>query len=128
MKMEQRKFRIGELARIINVKRFVIRFWEKEFSVNTERSDGKQRFYTQKDILLFTHIKSLLYERGFTIAGAKQEIKNFNASQTSSLEHTATTYTPSTVSKTKKHPSQNDFSQKLASLQKKLTQLRQLLS
>lgn len=75
MKMRKKTFRIGELAKKLSIERFVIRFWEKEFQVNTTRSCGGQRFYTEDTYLLFMKIKELLYQRGFTIAGAKQEIK-----------------------------------------------------
>jgi DNA-binding transcriptional MerR regulator len=74
MKMQKRQFRIGELAKQLSVERFVIRFWEKEFEVRTRRSNGGQRCYTQEDVDKFTLIKELLYNRGFTIAGAKQQI------------------------------------------------------
>jgi DNA-binding transcriptional MerR regulator len=73
--MQKRQFRIGELAKQLNVEKFVIRFWEKEFEVKTIRSTGGQRFYSMKDIEKFKHIKKLLYDQGFTIAGAKQQLK-----------------------------------------------------
>ena len=44
MKMERRKFRIGELAHKVGVEQFVIRFWEKEFDIKSKRSNGGQRF------------------------------------------------------------------------------------
>lgn len=75
MKMQKRQFRIGELAQSLNVEKFVIRFWEKEFNVSTTRSQGGQRFYDPQDVETFKHIKSLLYDQGFTIAGAKQHLK-----------------------------------------------------
>lgn len=75
MKIERRKFRIGELANRLNVERFVIRFWEKEFDVKTDRSEGSQRFYDEQALKMFTAIKSLLYEEGYTIAGAKKQLK-----------------------------------------------------
>ena len=46
MKMEKRKFRIGELARQLSIEKFVVRFWEKEFNLESDRSEGGQRFYT----------------------------------------------------------------------------------
>jgi len=70
--MQKIQFRIGELAKQLAVEKFVIRFWEKEFNVTTNRSRGGQRFYTQDDLDQFMKIKSLLYEQGFTIAGAKK--------------------------------------------------------
>ncbi|HTM06535.1 MAG TPA: MerR family transcriptional regulator [Patescibacteria group bacterium] len=76
MKMQKRTFRIGELAKHLSLERFVIRFWEKEFALKTHRSHGGQRFYTEDDVRTFSCIKDLLYNRGFTILGAKQQIKS----------------------------------------------------
>ncbi len=75
MKMQKKQFRIGELAKTLNIERFVIRFWEKEFNVKGNRSHGGQRFYEEKDLQKFQSIKKLLYEQGFTIAGAKKQFK-----------------------------------------------------
>jgi DNA-binding transcriptional MerR regulator len=72
--MQKRKFRIGEFAKTLNVERFVIRFWEKEFNLKTDRSHGGQRFYSEDDLATFTEIKELLYKKGFTIAGAKKQM------------------------------------------------------
>ncbi len=75
MKMQKRQFRIGELAAHLGVERFVVRFWEKEFKLNSDRSLGGQRFYSENDLILFQRIKELLYEKGFTISGAKKQLK-----------------------------------------------------
>src|SRR5438105_13996516 len=75
MKMQKRKFRIGELAQKLELERFVVRFWEKEFSIKTKRSQGSQRFYDENDLRKFELIKQLLYEEGFTIIGAKKKLK-----------------------------------------------------
>jgi len=72
--MQKKQFRIGQLAKQLNLERFVIRFWEKEFHIKSTRSPGGQRFYTQEDVNLFTKIKTLLYNEGFTIAGAKKHL------------------------------------------------------
>ncbi|QQR48736.1 MerR family transcriptional regulator [bacterium] len=72
--MKRRQFRIGDLARELSVKKYVIRFWEKEFELKSDRSDGGQRFYTEEDLNIFQHIKNLLYHEGFTIAGAKKQL------------------------------------------------------
>lgn len=88
--MQKRQFRIGELAKILAVERFVIRFWEKEFSLKGTRSQGGQRFYTQKDLATFSTIKKLLYEQGFTIQGARKKLKdtdNMLASHKTSFEN-----------------------------------------
>ena len=76
MRMEKRKFRIGQLASHLEVELFVIRFWEKEFSIKARRSSGGQRFYDEQDLIKFQTIKELLYEKKFTIAGAKQILKS----------------------------------------------------
>ena len=72
--MTRRQFRIGDLARELKVKKFVIRFWEKEFNLKSDRSQGGQRFYTDEDLNIFLTIKDLLYNQGFTIAGAKKQL------------------------------------------------------
>lgn len=74
MRMQKRQFRIGEFAKHLNIERFVVRFWEKEFNLKTDRSLGGQRFYSEEDLDMFKQIKELLYNKGFTIAGAKQQI------------------------------------------------------
>lgn len=72
--MAKKKFRIGELAKELQVKKFVIRFWEKEFGLKSDRSQGGQRYYTQDDFKAFNTIKHLLYKQGYTIAGAKSQL------------------------------------------------------
>lgn len=76
MRMQKRQFRIGELAKHLDIEKFVIRFWEKEFELTTTRSNGGQRFYSEDDLQTFKEIKSLLYEQGFTIAGAKKQLRD----------------------------------------------------
>jgi len=73
--MQKKQFRIGHLAKQLKLERFVIRFWEKEFNIKSTRSPGGQRFYTQEDVNLFYKIKTLLYDKGFTIAGAKKHLE-----------------------------------------------------
>ncbi len=72
--MSKRKFRIGDLAQELKIKKYIIRFWEKEFDLKSDRSDGGQRFYTEDDLALFTKIKQLLYLEGYTIAGARKQL------------------------------------------------------
>lgn len=75
MREEKKSFRIGELAQAIGVEKFVIRFWEKEFNIKGDRSEGGQRFYTNRDLSEFKTIKTLLYEEKFTISGAKKYLQ-----------------------------------------------------
>ncbi|MGC2310618.1 MAG: MerR family transcriptional regulator [Candidatus Babeliaceae bacterium] len=131
MKMEKRKFRIGELAKFLSVDRFVIRFWEKAFGIKASRSDGGQRCYHEKDIRKFEAIKDLLYTKGYTIAGAKKALKkdkDFNQ-QLLSTPHNIiashiTTMEPETFTSSK-IPS--ELSQQIMELQKKLRKLQELL-
>ena len=118
MKMERRKFRIGELSTKIGVEQFVIRFWEKEFDIESKRSNGGQRFYDEKDYKRFKKIKELLYEKKFTIAGAKEELKNINYS-TETIEDTVNN------EKTKFIPGK--IAKQIIDLQNQLIKLRELL-
>lgn len=68
-------YRIGELSQMLGLKPYVIRYWEQEFGLIPKRGLGYQRQYTDEDLKLFQEIKRLLYEEGYTIAGAKKKIK-----------------------------------------------------
>lgn len=68
-------YRIGEVAKITRVKPYVLRFWETEFKMMAPpKSRSKQRMYRRKDIETILQIKELLYERGFTIKGARKRL------------------------------------------------------
>jgi len=84
--MSKKKFRIGELAKELQVKKFVIRFWEKEFALTSDRSQGGQRYYTEKDFRAFHTIKDLLYQQGYTISGAKTKLQDVLTQKKNSLE------------------------------------------
>lgn len=65
-------FRIGDVSRLAGVKQHVLRFWESEFpSLNPKKSGTNQRLYRRKDVELVLEIKHLLYEKRFTIEGAR---------------------------------------------------------
>jgi DNA-binding transcriptional MerR regulator len=70
-------YRIGEVSRITGLKQHVLRYWESEFKVIKPHKGGSlQRLYRRKDLDLILKIKKLLYEEGFTIAGAKKKIRD----------------------------------------------------
>lgn len=74
---EKLYYRIGEVSRITGLKPHVLRYWESEFRVIKPHKEGSfQRLYRRKDLDLILKIKKLLYEEGFTIAGAKKRIRN----------------------------------------------------
>jgi DNA-binding transcriptional MerR regulator len=69
-------FRIGEVAELCALPAYVLRFWEGEFPQLKPVKSGKgQRMYRQRDVEEVLRIKKLLYEEGFTIAGARQHLK-----------------------------------------------------
>jgi DNA-binding transcriptional MerR regulator len=70
-------FRIGEVATLCRLPAYVLRFWETEFSqLRPVKSSTGQRMYRRKDVENVLHIKRLLYEEGFTIAGARQHLRD----------------------------------------------------
>ncbi len=70
-------YRIGEVSRITGLKPHVLRYWESEFKVIKPYKAGSlQRLYRKKDLDVIQKIKRLLYEEGFTIAGAKKKIRD----------------------------------------------------
>ncbi len=74
---ERLYYRIGEVSRITGLKPHVLRYWESEFRVIKPYKAGSlQRLYRKKDLDLILKIKKLLYEDGFTIAGAKKKIRD----------------------------------------------------
>ena len=72
----KRFFKIGEVSRIIGVPTHVLRYWEREFSlVRPRRAPSKQRVYRRKDVEMLLHIKNLLHDEKYTIAGARKKLK-----------------------------------------------------
>lgn len=68
-------YKIGEVCRIVGVEAYVLRYWEREFAALTPpKSKAGQRTYRPRDIDLLLQIKKLLYEEGFTIAGARKQL------------------------------------------------------
>ncbi|WP_296637658.1 MerR family transcriptional regulator [Polaribacter sp.] len=73
---EKRYYKIGEVATAFNVNASLIRFWEKEFDIITPKKNKKgNRLFTQEDIHNFKLIFNLVKERGYTLDGAKMQLK-----------------------------------------------------
>jgi DNA-binding transcriptional MerR regulator len=69
-------FKIGEVSRLTGLEAYVLRYWETEFpSLRPRKSGGGQRVYTRKDVEFVLQIKQMLYEQGFTIAGARKRLR-----------------------------------------------------
>ncbi len=74
---DKRYYRIGEVAKITDVKPYVLRYWESEFRwMAPQKSRSKQRLYRKRDIDMILLIKKLLYEQRFTIAGARKKLRD----------------------------------------------------
>ena len=74
---ERLYYRIGEVSRITGLRPHVLRYWESEFkAIRPHKGGSLQRLYRRKDLDLILKIKKLLYEEGFTIAGAKKKIRD----------------------------------------------------
>ncbi len=77
----QKRYRIGDVARLVDVKPYVIRYWETEFKsfLGPERTDGGQKLYSTRDVETIFNIKKLLYSEGFNISGARKKLKEFRS-------------------------------------------------
>ena len=73
---EERLYRIGDVSRLAALKPFVLRYWETEFPMlQPLKSSGGLRLYRQEDVDVVFRIKRLLYDEGFTIAGARRFLR-----------------------------------------------------
>lgn len=78
---DKRFFTIGEAAELVGVATSVLRFWEEEFKQLSPGRHGSRRRYEKKDILKAREIRELLYDKGFTLAGAKKFLKKKKSDQ-----------------------------------------------
>jgi DNA-binding transcriptional MerR regulator len=70
-------FRVGEVSRLVGVEPYVLRFWETQFPALSPKKSGRgHRLYRRKDVELFLQIKHLLYEKRFTIEGARKALRS----------------------------------------------------
>jgi len=77
--IEKDFYRIGEVSRLTNLKPFVLRYWETEFPMlEPVKSSSGHRLYRQEDVDMVLRIKRLLYDEGFTIAGARRHLREHN--------------------------------------------------
>ncbi|HSC88467.1 MAG TPA: MerR family transcriptional regulator, partial [Polyangiaceae bacterium] len=70
-------YRIGEVAEVVGVEPHVLRYWESEFgSIRPQKSPKGQRVYSRRDLEKLMRVRELLYEQGYTIAGAKKRLRD----------------------------------------------------
>ncbi|RLA49439.1 MAG: MerR family transcriptional regulator [Gammaproteobacteria bacterium] len=78
----KRYFTIGEVSELCEVKPHVLRYWEQEFpTLSPVKRRGNRRYYQRQDVLLIRQIRSLLYDQGFTIGGARQRLGGENVKE-----------------------------------------------
>ena len=76
----KRYFAIGEVSELCGVKPHVLRYWEQEFEqLKPVKRRGNRRYYQRQDVLIIRQIRSLLYDEGFTIGGARQRLQGDGA-------------------------------------------------
>jgi DNA-binding transcriptional MerR regulator len=76
----KRYFTIGEVSELCGVKPHVLRYWEQEFEqLKPVKRRGNRRYYQRGDVIMIRQIRSLLYEQGFTIGGARQQLEGDSA-------------------------------------------------
>jgi DNA-binding transcriptional MerR regulator len=73
---EKLYYKIGEVAKFTGIKTHVLRYWETEFNtIRPNKSRTNQRLYRKQDVELILRLKDLLYNQGFTIAGARKKLR-----------------------------------------------------
>jgi DNA-binding transcriptional MerR regulator len=84
----KRYFTIGEVSELCDVKPHVLRYWEQEFpQLKPVKRRGNRRYYQHHDVLMVRQIRGLLYEQGFTIGGARQQLSGETAKKDSTQTH-----------------------------------------
>ncbi len=107
-------FKIGEVAEIVGVEPYVLRYWETEFDLlKPSKAPSRHRLYKKRDVELLLEIKRLLYSEGFTIEGARKQLKENKKEEKNQL---------------KLPLSELKYKNALIKIKKELVSLRKLLS
>jgi DNA-binding transcriptional MerR regulator len=113
-------FKIGEVCEITDTQPYVLRYWESEFpALAPAKNSSGQRIYRRRDIETVLRIKQLLYEEGFTIAGAKKRLE---------AEMAGRVETPQPANETTGAPPETNGSDRVAALRQVREQLREILT
>ena len=114
-------FRIGEVTGITDLPAYVLRFWESEFpEIRPKRTESGQRLYRKSDIETILLVKELLYDKKFTIEGARQHLRQLRQSSKRSSAERAS---PEIAS-----PEKSSTSALLAEIRAELRAIRDLLA
>jgi len=113
-------YSISEVSKITNIEQYVLRYWETEFEqLKPQKNRAGNRIYTNKEIQLILHIKTLLRERKYTIEGAKKILENYapeKVLQSSEVEKEVT-----------ENEEPQNFKREKSSLQNDLEEVKSLL-
>ena len=87
----KRYFTIGEVSELCGVKPYVLRYWEQEFTqLKPMKRRGNRRYYQHHEVLLIRRIRDLLYDQGFTISGARNQLGDLVAGGRTAVVHAGT--------------------------------------
>ncbi len=91
----KRYFTIGEVSELCGVKAYVLRYWEQEFTqLKPMKRRGNRRYYQHHEVLLIRRIRDLLYEQGFTISGARNQLTDAAGSHAHAPAHAGEPFDP----------------------------------
>lgn len=115
-------YSISEVSKITSVEQYVLRYWETEFEqLKPQKNRAGNRIYTNKDIQLIMHIKSLLRERKYTIEGARKILEDFSAENVLQVKE------PETEEAEKETASVQETRKDKPSLKKDLEEIKSIL-
>ena len=81
-------YSIGDVSQMTDLKQYVLRYWETEFSIlNPAKNKAGNRTYKDEDIKIIRHIKELLYDKKFTLRGAKQYLEEYYSKNSNNLKN-----------------------------------------
>lgn len=127
MRMSRKQYRIGDIAKELNVQTFVVRFWEKELNIKPRRSQGGQRFYQTDDFKMFQIIKTLLYDHKFTLAGAKKKLAEIQKDNNTVILTTKIEPQENPQKNAQKISLSSDLQEKILDIKEQLKKLKSML-
>src|SRR5262249_6043216 len=122
-------FKIGEVCELTDTQPYVLRYWESEFpSLAPAKNSSGQRIYRRRDIETVLRIKELLYQEGFTIAGAKKRLEAEASGRTPTPQSQAAAVTPPPAAAEGPAPEADGEDKTKAALREVKAQLREILT
>ncbi|MES2684362.1 MAG: MerR family transcriptional regulator [Pseudomonadota bacterium] len=117
----KRYYAIGEVSELCGIKPHVLRYWEQEFpQLKPVKRRGNRRYYQFDDVEMVRRIRSLLYEQGFTIGGARQRLRESRAEQVASIAAAALPMAAPIVATASRKDQIKDLRRELEELLKRL--------